>query len=608
MAGQRLSVQISGPELDPALAWGLVGDTDWMNRVAANGVVTGLSMGSLPDGLPVLTGQMAGPAGIKASFEEAWIAWSRGRWFRQVRSFRAPHLLGTDFTARLEPAEGGGERVRPRIDLSLHVPTWMVPAGWVALRDIRRRWEVLVARAAETGPPVREIPDAARPAFARWRESDAEVVDRFTQWLRYARPTSLTRIRAFALADQWGLDRERVLDRCLAGVTAGALELYWTARCQRCYGAFSQAGTLSDLPDHVECPSCRLSTGTDLGENVEVLFSPHPSVAPRAEERYCTLYPAAAPEQHAIYTLSPGQVFEDAVNLPAGRWRLGAAGNAADLSLETALDGPMAVDWRATVGPRFSADAPPLPVAAGPVQLRLRNDTSGRLRVYLTRMGGEEPVVPAALLTARPAWRRTFAHEVLRSDLRLSVREITVLFTDLGGSTAMYEAVGDARAFAIVRDHFTLLRREIEAGGGVVVKTIGDAVMAVFHEPERAVGAALRTLPAFAAWSRTLGLERPLTLKVGLHLGPALGVAGTDGSLDWFGGTVNLAARAQGVADGGQLVLTERVWEVPGVDAVVAAAGARATLATRSLKGLGEVPLRVVELPSDPAGTAASVG
>lgn len=595
LPGHRLSIHVDGPAVAPEAAWALVGDTDWMNRAAANGAVVGMSMRALPDGLPAIVGAISGPAGTTAAFEEAWIAWSKEQWFRQVRTIQAPHLLGTDFTARLVPDAG---RVRPRIDLSIHVPTWMVPAGWVAIQDIRRRWETLLAHLGDAVPPVREIPPAAAPAFDRWRKVDPEVVEHFSRWLCRARPTALTRIRAFALADTWHLDRERVLDRFLSGVTAGALELYWTARCQRCYGALAQSPSLSDLPDHVECPSCHIETGVDLADSVEVLFSPHPSVAPRAEERFCTFYPLAAPEQHAIYTLAPGQQFEDEVVLTPGRWQLGAAGNAADAALIAAPGGPEAVSWQASVGPRFTPGAAPAPVGVGRVRLHLHNDAPGRLRVYLTRVGGEEPAVPAALLTTRPAWRRTFAHEVLRPDLRVSVREVTLLFSDLGGSTAMYAAVGDARAFAIVRDHFTILRGAIEAEGGVVVKTIGDAVMAAFHEPERATAAAVAMARAFRPWAAGLGLERPLTLKLGLHRGPALGVAGADGALDWFGGTVNLAARAQGAAEGDQIVFTEAMWAVPAVVATLRAAGGVATPHTRSLKGLGEVPLQVVVLPA----------
>src|SRR5436853_609704 len=73
----------------------------------------------------------------------------------------------------------------------------------------------------------------------------------------------------------------------------------------------------------------------------------------------------------------------------------------------------------------------------------------------------------------------------------LPVARVALLFSDLTGSTALYARVGDAVAFRLVQDHFDLLSGIIEAEGGVVVKTIGDAVMAAFPDEGAAVRAAL---------------------------------------------------------------------------------------------------------------------
>jgi class 3 adenylate cyclase len=69
---------------------------------------------------------------------------------------------------------------------------------------------------------------------------------------------------------------------------------------------------------------------------------------------------------------------------------------------------------------------------------------------------------------------------------------LTFLFTDLKGSTELYARVGDLVAYELVRKHFHLLNAIVAAEGGAVVKTIGDAVMATFSTPDRAVAAALR--------------------------------------------------------------------------------------------------------------------
>lgn len=106
----------------------------------------------------------------------------------------------------------------------------------------------------------------------------------------------------------------------------------------------------------------------------------------------------------------------------------------------------------------------------------------------------------AALVTSLQEFRDLFSTEVLAPGLSLGIRNLAILFTDLKGSTAMYERIGDAPAFARVRDHFAVLTEAISAHEGALVKTIGDAVMAVFCSPAQAVAAAcqdrgaLRTL------------------------------------------------------------------------------------------------------------------
>jgi class 3 adenylate cyclase len=71
---------------------------------------------------------------------------------------------------------------------------------------------------------------------------------------------------------------------------------------------------------------------------------------------------------------------------------------------------------------------------------------------------------------------------------------VTLLFTDLKGSTVMYERLGDLNAYALVRKHFALLGAIVQEHSGAIVKTIGDAVMAVFSRPTDAVSAALHIL------------------------------------------------------------------------------------------------------------------
>jgi class 3 adenylate cyclase len=129
-----------------------------------------------------------------------------------------------------------------------------------------------------------------------------------------------------------------------------------------------------------------------------------------------------------------------------------------------------------------------------------------------------------------------------------------LLFTDLKGSTSLYEAIGDAPAYKLVRDHFVYLTDVVEAHRGSLIKTMGDAIMAAFSDGGNAVTAAIRVQSGVADFNRGRD-DGGVVLKIGLHQGACIAVT-ADGKLDYFGSMVNLAARLQGESQGGDIVLS----------------------------------------------------
>ena len=155
------------------------------------------------------------------------------------------------------------------------------------------------------------------------------------------------------------------------------------------------------------------------------------------------------------------------------------------------------------------------------------------------------------------AFRDLFSTEVLRPGDEVAIGRVTLLFSDLKGSTALYEAVGDAAAYRLVREHFAYLAAIIREHDGAIVKTIGDAVMAAFHDPLQGLRAAIAMQERVAELQREE--PRPIVLKLGLHEGPCIAVTLND-RLDYFGQTVNLTARLQGESRGRRRRRLGRRW------------------------------------------------
>jgi class 3 adenylate cyclase len=238
----------------------------------------------------------------------------------------------------------------------------------------------------------------------------------------------------------------------------------------------------------------------------------------------------------------------------------------------------------------------------GPLRLSLENRTDTRVLPGLwiagdklhELLGRRRPFLTAKRLLTNQVFRDIYGTDTIDVDQRLKITSLTFLFTDLRGSTELYEQVGDLAAFDLVRAHFQVLNGIVAAEAGAIVKTAGDAVMATFPTPDRALAAALRMREAI----RDLNDGRnghDLLLKIGIHEGPCLAVV-LDNRQDYFGRTVNIAARVQGLADSRSILATGPVVKHPQSSSLLETSGLSPVAQSRALRGIAE-ELAVYEIP-----------
>ena len=173
------------------------------------------------------------------------------------------------------------------------------------------------------------------------------------------------------------------------------------------------------------------------------------------------------------------------------------------------------------------------------------------------------PYLSGKRLLTTQTFRDLFRTEVIGANEGIGVKDIALLFTDLKGSTALYDRIGDLNAFALVQQHFEQLQSVTARHHGAIIKTIGDAVMAAFLNPADAVQAALDMRSEIASFNERQP-DKALILKIGVHKGAAIAVTLND-RLDYFGQTVNIAARVQNLADADEIFVSQDVYEAAGV-------------------------------------------
>jgi class 3 adenylate cyclase len=133
---------------------------------------------------------------------------------------------------------------------------------------------------------------------------------------------------------------------------------------------------------------------------------------------------------------------------------------------------------------------------------------------------------------------------------------VTILFTDIEGSTALTQRRGDARAQEVLRAHNEIARGALAAHGGSEIKHTGDGIMASFASASRAISSALAMQKGFAAHNESHS-EAPIHVRIGLNAGEPVAEEG-----DLFGTAVQLAARIAAHADPGWVLVSNVVREL----------------------------------------------
>jgi adenylate cyclase len=583
-----ITIEIQAPV---ARLWPLLSDTDRVNRML--GLPASEQITPNADGSRTINGHFLG---VGVSWQEHPFEWIFEQWFEVTRVFLAPFPVENLITRTvLVPLSPNTTRVDVSVTQTARSALGGGPARLFVeqkfLRDMRRVYTKLGQIAAEstdyTPPPPLIAPtvNAGRLERARQRLRDSGVseaiVSRLVQHIRSADDPDVIKIRPFVLADRWGIPRLEMLRAFLYATRNGLLDLEWDVICPNCRGASVRAGRMSDLAGQAHCPSCQIRYDVDFEESVELRFSVSADIRAANDATFCSGGPANTRHILSQLWVEPHSARKLHIRLDQGSYRLRSGQIAGRALLTVAEDGPASTGLIRLNDQEI--EAPEAMLAAGDAMLTLQNESDQRILLIIEQSAWNLQAASAALVTALDEFRQMFSSEILAPGLGVAIRTLTFLFSDLKDSTQIYDQIGDTPAYARVRDHFDVMRTIIAQQNGALVKTIGDAVMAVFRTTEDAMRAAISIQREFG--SGPIAQVNPtLRVKLGLHSGPCIAVNAND-LLDYFGSTVNIAARVQSESVGGDIVVTDMILDDPAVRKIVDHEQIVSESFERSLKG-----------------------
>jgi class 3 adenylate cyclase len=456
--------------------------------------------------------------------------------------------------------------------------------------------------------------------------ADPAVADAIRELVEKGKDHELNRINLLDFAARTGLDEERVISGFLHASRLGLFDLTWNVLCPGCGGVLDAHSTLKSLRhDDYHCGLCACGYEASVDEQVEVAFTVSPRVRRIAAhdphtlpvwEYYKQIFWSSGLDldQESVATLAD-EVTLDALELPAGEKAVLSlqlpkefvivfepvthSAQFIDVQGEPTRERQqLALVYNKTPTPTGGT----MTLRPGPLRLSLENQAGVRVlpSVFIAGdamhhlIGKRKPFVTAKRMLSNQTFRDVFKADNLNIDQRLKITSLTFLFTDLKGSTALYERVGDLAAFDLVRAHFHALLDIIASEKGAVVKTIGDAVMATFIRPEHAIVAGLRMRAAMDKLNAQRGRD-DLVVKIGIHEGPCLAVMLNERQ-DYFGQTVNIAARVQSLSTSQEIHITGPVIEAPAVAAILDKEAITPIQKQAALRGIAD-KIVVYEIP-----------
>jgi len=545
--------------------WDYISNTDRINKAIGSGEVYYKEVPNEKGG-STLYGRIKN-AGLTSQYREYPYEWIENQFVAVYRTYLKGPLKTMTFDMEIVPRQVG---FSVRYTLQFELKTKLLfPVLWFevykkAIPKFKEAYKHLenYFQNKESNPfpvsgfePLSRNPKLKAEYQKRFKTIPAEenLKEKIINFLLDSPDLDLLKIRPYKLAKLLQEDKKKVLEFFLRSTKAGLMDMNWDILCPSCRGAKSSSHHLFELSEKVHCPSCNIEYGPDFDKSVELTFTPNPSLRKVEAHLHCFGGPGTTPHLRAQIRLKSNSKESFSFTFQEGKYRIFSLQEKSILYINVDRNNPP----KQTI--QYPMDGT-ISISNQKTTLEFSNTHDYEIVVKLEKANWLEDITTASEVTALQEFRDLFSSEVLKPGQEIGIQSLSILFTDLKGSTKFYNEKGDALAYTFVREHFELLTSMAYNYNGAIVKTIGDAIMAVFTLPINAFRYAIDSQKGMEKLNQKYKLPE-IKLKLGIHFGPVLAVTMNE-KLDYFGTTVNLAARTQDKSLGGDIVVTENFFNL----------------------------------------------
>ncbi len=350
------------------------------------------------------------------------------------------------------------------------------------------------------------------------------------------------------LAREWDIPVEELIPAFLMASKEGYFELCWDTVCPHCKGSRSRSLHLEDLLFQNTCGPCDLTFELDDIDFIDVTFKINDEMRKVPEVNFCAAEPFKKSHIYFQERIKAGEEYDLDLELTPENYRVRILGQEETYVFQVTSNDKASYSWNLK-------DSNVVKNASSKLSLNLKNSFSEDKTVIFEKIVPPENYLSPIKVFNSAMFRKVYAGETIAKGIQLKLPEQIILFTDVVDSTKFYQKVGDKEAFRQIKLHFDVVEKIMEQRNGIIIKTIGDAVMATFNKTEDVFFTARKICEELEAHP-----EIDFKMRLSVHKGPMIAVNYNTG-VDYFGDNVNLSAKLQAISEANEISYSEEIFK-----------------------------------------------
>jgi len=369
----------------------------------------------------------------------------------------------------------------------------------------------------------------------------------------------LETMRPYVYGTTWGLSPKQVFDLFIGATKVSLLKVKWVLTCPKCGKENPSFSSLKEIETSFKCPLCQEEIQPDLRDDLEIVFTPNPSIRSLQPNKKNIQGPTHNPKIVVQFDLNPNETTSEVHYLPKGHYSVYTESSKTDkwksVTINSENQGVIYIevsDEEVVVSEEL----------ANKPTIKLANRTNIKKKIIFEEISWKGKKISGTLANSSQFYRNNITVGTGGPKQPINVSDISILVTDIDASIELCLSQGDLDFYKFLKEIQKFQETIISQHDGSIIKTMGDTTFAAFENPKECLEAALSIRNEFHIFNATLPDQNQVMMKFAMHRGPCVAINSFN-QLDYFGSTIILCNKILRSGKQGCITLSKFACEDP---------------------------------------------